>query len=142
MHLMLHTLLQAIRDKYTTDAAILGQDSQVIFKEKEVTLDVPKDGANLENGWKITPLNAPVVSLYYATTYSRLLPSTCSFRCFIQIEKEQVDYFKPGTRVPCCSLFVNWTVLEQQPVQLIHTIDLNGAKEPHNWIKLLPPLQG
>lgn len=133
--------MQAIRDKYTNEGATLGVDSPVIFEREAVTLDVPEIGTN-KNGWKITPLNASVVSLYYATTYSRLLPSTCSFQCLLQIEKEQVDYFKLGTRVPSCSLSVNWTVSEQQPVQLEHKIHLNGAKGPYNWITLLPPLQG
>ena len=31
------------------------------FKEKEISLDIPSDGIELDNGWKIFPLSQPTV---------------------------------------------------------------------------------
>ena len=57
--------LQAIDAKYTEAAAIGGPDQEVIFEGEEITLDIPKEGISLENGWTITPYAHPGVSLYY-----------------------------------------------------------------------------
>lgn len=54
--------LQAIDANYI--AAIDGPDQEVIFEGEEITLDIPKEGILLENGWKITPYAHPGVSLY------------------------------------------------------------------------------
>lgn len=55
--------LQAIDAKYTKAAAIVGPDQEVIFEGEEITLDIPKEGVSLENGWTIIPYTHPGVSL-------------------------------------------------------------------------------
>ena len=56
--------LQAIDAKYTEAAAVPGSDQEVIFEGEEITLDIPKEGISLENGWTITPYTHPGVSPY------------------------------------------------------------------------------
>ena len=40
----------------------------VMFEEDEIRLDIAAEGVVLENGWTITPLTEPVVSLDYTAT--------------------------------------------------------------------------
>ena len=64
------------------------------------------------------------------------------FNFFNQITKHQVDRFVPGQRVPSCQLYVKWTGQQEQPVELVHRVDLLGAKEPCNFFLIqLPVLQ-
>ena len=56
-----------------------------------------------------------------------------------QITKHQVDRFVPGRRVPSCQLYVKWTGQQQQPVELVHRVELLGAKEPFNFFLIRPP---
>ena len=60
---------------------------------------------------------------------------------YVQITKDQVDYFVPGSQVPSCQLYVEWTKQQEQPVQLIHRVKLLGAKGPNNvfFIRLPAP---
>ena len=37
-------------------------EQPVVFKENKIQLKIPKEGLNLEGGWKIQPLAAPIVS--------------------------------------------------------------------------------
>ena len=37
-------------------------EQPIMFKEKKIQLEIPKDGLNLDDGWTIQPLAAPVVS--------------------------------------------------------------------------------
>ena len=128
--------MQALCRQYAKDA-INKLGFEVTFGEKEVILDVPEEGVVLENGWKITPMFAPVVSLY-ATMYNSIGFDfkLRSFQCFLQIKKKQVDSFEPGIQVPCCQLNVEWTKPLEQPAKLTHKIYLKGAKKPHNWFLL------
>ena len=59
--------LQAIDARYTT--AIVGPDQEVIFEGEEITLDIPKEGVSLENGWTIIPYTHPGVSLLLFGTH-------------------------------------------------------------------------
>jgi len=57
--------------------------------------------------------------------------------------KHQVDRFVSGRLVPSCQLHVKWT--GQQPVELLHRVQLLGAKDPFNFFciqlpSLPPPL--
>ena len=60
-----------------------------------------------------------------------------------QISKRQVDQFVPGRLVPSCQLYVKWTGGQEQPVELLHRVELLGAKEPFNFFLIrlpsLPP---
>ena len=60
-----------------------------------------------------------------------------------QITKRQVDQFVPDHRVPSCQLLVEWTGQQEQPVELVHRLELLGAKEPFNFLLIeIPPPQG
>ena len=57
------TALQAIEDNYSGLNAIFGPRFLVQFENDTISLAIPEDGVHLENGWTITPLVPPVVSL-------------------------------------------------------------------------------
>ena len=59
---MQYFLLQAVDAKYTEVAARVGPDQEVTFEQDQITLDIPKEGLVLENGWAITPHTYPGVS--------------------------------------------------------------------------------
>ena len=62
---------------------------------------------------------------------------------FLQITKDQVDHFVPGSQVPSCQLYVEWTRQQEQPVQLMYRVKLLGAKEPNNFFLIrIPAPQG
>ena len=52
-----------------------------------------------------------------------------------QIEKQQVDEFKPGQRVPYCRLQVTFDK-ERKPVELNHRVKLLGTKRPHDFFTI------
>ena len=56
-----------------------------------------------------------------------------------QITKRQVDQFVPGRQVPCCLLSVKWIGQQEQPVELVHRVQLLGAKEPFDFFLIQPP---
>ena len=65
-------------------------------------------------------------------------PFTLNF--YYQITKDQVDRYVPGRRVPSCQLYVKWTGQQEQPhVELVHRVDLLGAKEPCNFFLIRLP---
>ena len=68
-------LLQAIHDRYSSLDAISGPDFEVQFKEDTISLAVSEDGVILPNGWSITPLVPPMVSLWHQLTYSPISES-------------------------------------------------------------------
>ena len=37
-------------------------DQPVVFKENKIQLNIPKNGLDLDGGWMIQPLAAPIVS--------------------------------------------------------------------------------
>ena len=67
-------LLQAIDAKYAGAAASVGPSQEVIFEEEQITLDIPKGGILLENGWTITPYAYPGVSLHYNSELGPSIP--------------------------------------------------------------------
>ena len=56
----MYTLLQDADAKYGK----LGPHQVVEFEQDKITLDLPDDTVELENGWTITPLTDLEVSLY------------------------------------------------------------------------------
>ena len=60
---------------------------------------------------------------------------------FCQITKRQVNRFVPGRRVPSCQLYVKWIGQQEQPVELVHRVELIGAKEPFNFFLIRPSVQ-
>lgn len=59
-------LLQAVDAVYAAANARLDCSQEVMFEEREITLDIPVDGLRLENGWTIIPIILGV-SLFYDT---------------------------------------------------------------------------
>ena len=57
------TAVQGIEDNYSGLDAIYGPRFMVQFENDTISLVIPEDGVRLENGWTITPLVPPVVSL-------------------------------------------------------------------------------
>ena len=43
--------------------AVEGPDQEVCFDEDEISLDIPLEGCTVQNGWTITPLAYPGVSI-------------------------------------------------------------------------------
>ncbi len=51
--------VQRVSEEYSSKKAILGVDQIVEFEEDRITLDIPRDGAAVMEGWKITPMIFP-----------------------------------------------------------------------------------
>ena len=69
--------LQAIEDKYSSLGATHGPGFEVQFESDTIRLAIDDDGVCLHNGWKITPLMAPVVSLKIMIVISDIVHSFC-----------------------------------------------------------------
>ena len=55
----------------------------------------------------------------------------------IQVTKEQVDYFKPGRRIPCCQMRATHPpVGDDQTPELTHRVQLKGARQPFNSLTI------
>ena len=67
--------LQAVDAVYAAANARHDCSQEVVFEEREITLAIPVNGLWLENGWTITPLTHPGVSLFYDTI------SVCYCKC-------------------------------------------------------------
>ena len=50
---------------YFSHFATLDAWLKVGFQKSEITLDIPEDGEITQEGWKITPMTYPAVSLYF-----------------------------------------------------------------------------
>jgi len=59
---MLRCSLQAVNAEYAEANARMGPYQEVMFEGEKITLDIPKEGIALENGWTITPDTYPGVS--------------------------------------------------------------------------------
>ena len=57
--------MQAVDSKYAWMDARVGPDQEVMFEDRKITLDIPRDGINLCTGWMITPLTHPGVRLHF-----------------------------------------------------------------------------
>ena len=121
-----------IQDRYSSLDAIPGPDFEVRFKADTISLAVPEDGICLPNGWIIIPLVPPVVSLWPKL---KLLAFIIKLLNSNQIEKQQVDEFKPGQRVPYCRLQVTFDK-EKKPVELNHKVKLLGTNSPHDFFTI------
>ena len=114
-----------------------------MFEGDEIKLDIAAEGVELKNGWTITPYTHPGVSLADTQLQKTKAHNWMDFNTFQQISKNQVDHFVPGSQVPSCQLYVEWTRQQEQPVQLMHRVKLLGAKEPNNFFLIrIPALQG
>ena len=56
-------MLQAVERVFAGHASDDHLSMAVEFQEDTITLEVPVDGEDLKNGWEITPLTPPAVSL-------------------------------------------------------------------------------
>ena len=59
----MYYIAQAAKKQY--EQASLGLEQHIDFESNEIRLDIPKEGTKLKEGWKITPMAVPVVSLYF-----------------------------------------------------------------------------
>ena len=59
----MYTVLQAIQERYSSLDATTGAGFEVQFEDEAISLAIPDDGVYLPNGWAITPLVSPIVSL-------------------------------------------------------------------------------
>ena len=69
--------MQAVNAGYAEANARMGPYQEVMFEGDKITLDIPKEGIELENGWTIIPDIYPAVSEILAHHICRLsfLPS-------------------------------------------------------------------
>ena len=42
-----------------------GPEQTIEFESNQIKLDIPIEGIELENGWKVTPILNPVVSVFF-----------------------------------------------------------------------------
>ncbi|XP_064392422.1 uncharacterized protein LOC135340061 isoform X3 [Halichondria panicea] len=109
-----------VREEYSSKEAILGVSHLVEFEEDRITLDIPMAGVEVSGELKITPVFYPTVI------------------------KKHVDQFKPGQRIPHCSLMAEMTMAEmtnkrKKSVPMLfhqHQIRLVGARAPYNSITI------
>lgn len=125
--------MQAIQDRYSSLDAVSGPDFEVRFEGDTISLVVPEDGICLPNGWSITPLVPPMVGLSHQLNFVALFLQQLHYSN--QIEKQQVDEFKPGQRVPYCRLQVTFDK-DKKPVELTHKVKLLGTKSPHDFFTI------
>jgi len=59
----MNSILQAVKEEYAGHTSDDHFRVAVEFQEDTITLAVSVDGEVLENGWEITPLTPPIVSL-------------------------------------------------------------------------------
>ena len=51
--------------------------------------------------------------------------------------KQVANYRSGGHRIPSCKLSVKWVKPEElQPLDLCHRVNMQGAKEPYNYITI------
>ena len=62
--------MQAVNAGYAEANARMGPYQEVMFKEEKISLDIPKEGIVLENGWTITPHTYPQVSRFSTSSSS------------------------------------------------------------------------
>ena len=62
-------MLQAVEKEYAGRASDDHLGLDVEFQKDTITLTVPVEGEVLENGWEITPLTPPTVSLLQTFMY-------------------------------------------------------------------------
>ena len=65
--------MQVVEDEYCQKNRVLfGPDQPIEFESDQIRLDIPLKGITLEEGWKLTPLIPPVVSLYVQEACTQL----------------------------------------------------------------------
>ena len=133
-------VVQAIEDNYSRLDAIAGPCFMVQFENDSISLEIPEDGVCLENGWTITPLIPPVVSLccqhYYVCGLTLKLLHYSN-----RIDKQQVHRFKPRQKFPYCQLEVK-SDKGKKSVDLKHKVKLQGAKSQRDFFTITCPPEG
>ena len=124
--------LQAIEDKYSSWGATHGPGFEVQFEGDTIRLEIDENGVCLQNGWEITPLIAPVVSLKIIIMVGILFIVHVYSK---QIKKQQVDGFQSWKEAPYCRLKVTFDK-DRKPVELKHKVKLLGVEGPHNFFTI------
>ena len=57
-HMQAAEILYCPRDK-----GVRGPEQTIEFESNQIKLDIPKEGIELKDGWKVTPILNPVVSI-------------------------------------------------------------------------------
>ena len=107
----------------------------VKFESDSISLQLPSEEDNLDDGWNIVPLFSPVVRTYYNLCIFG--QNLIAMLAFVQISKEQVDSCTAGQEFPHCELTAEWTKQNQPPSCLKRKVVLSGAKEPYNYFVIM-----
>ena len=121
--------------------AIEGPDQEVQFEADRITLDVPKEGITVEEGWAIKPLTHPTVSICDGICWQSidLHCGDVNYTLTLQITKRQVDNFDFGAYIPHCELQVKWMKADEPAVDFSLTVNLLGANKPFNFVTIASP---
>ena len=119
-----------MREQYSEAKA--GPKLGITFVEEEIVLKVPREGFTTRDQWTVSPVTYLGVRAdtfwYTAFCYMHFLS--------MQIAKADVDSFKPGQWLPSCQLELKWSG-EGRATYLSHLVELQGAKKPHNFFRLI-----
>ena len=55
------SILQALENHFATKKAEPGPHQKVEFEDKEISMDIPRGGITVQNGWHLHPLTHPGV---------------------------------------------------------------------------------
>lgn len=67
----MYLYVQVVEENYRQQRQVhTGPDQPLEFESDKIELDIPREGITLQEGWKITPLIAPVVRTKDCPTYT------------------------------------------------------------------------
>ena len=114
--------MQDMKRYYDSKKAQYGPEQPLKFSGNSITLDIPKEGCNVQDEWKIFP-NKPAKVIIY--TKGRYL-----MHSLLQIFKEEVDEHIPESTIyPHCELMAKWMKRDQQLESLVHIVNVQGTTE-------------
>jgi len=93
-------------EEFYTRASYVREDTEMSleFGDDVISLSIPRNGMELESGWRIRPLSDPI------------------------IRKVNVDHFSGGRMIPSCVLLLQWLHPDIPHACLEHEINLIGAR--------------
>ena len=110
------------------DGGVRGPEQTIEFESNQIKLDIPTEGIELENGWKVTPILNPVVSIFSIILSYLILPY------LTQITKKDVDKYEPPKVIPNCPLLASFAEGKVDIPMFLYRVKLIGAREPHNMV--------
>lgn len=126
---------QAIIKLYASKKAEPGPEQQLIFKDTKITLDIPKEGHTVCDGWKVFPVMSPQVN---HTCMHGLIWLNCKPCTHVQIEKKIVDEHSPENQliVPHCELKAKWVKGAEQLKPLEYIINILGTTDEEKFFTI------